>query len=56
MPACRSRWFISSVIIGATTPAQLAENLAAFRHDLSPDAIAAINAIHMEMPNPSLQD
>ncbi len=45
--------FVASVILGATIPAQLAENLGAARITLSEDVIAAIEAIHREHPNPA---
>lgn len=48
-----SRWFVASTIIGATTPAQLEENLAAYELKLSPDVLAAIDAIHLRYTNPA---
>jgi aryl-alcohol dehydrogenase-like predicted oxidoreductase len=49
----KSRFFVGSTIIGATTRAQLDENLAAFDVTLSPDALARIDAIHARYPNPA---
>ena len=49
---CYSRWFIASTIIGATSLAQLKENIDAFEVTLSDDVIAAVNKIHAEITNP----
>ncbi|MGO4378408.1 aldo/keto reductase [Pseudoduganella sp. RAF53_2] len=49
---CYSRWFVASTIIGATTLAQLKENIDAFTTHLSPDVVAAVNAIHARITNP----
>jgi aryl-alcohol dehydrogenase-like predicted oxidoreductase len=49
---CYSRWFVASTIIGATTLAQLQENIDAFQVSLSKDVIDAIEAIHAESCNP----
>ena len=49
---CYSRWFVASTIIGATTLAQLKENIDAFDLRLSDDLVRAVNAIHAEMSNP----
>ena len=49
---CYSRWFVASTIIGATTLAQLKENIDAVELKL-PQAVAdAIDAIHLRMTNP----
>lgn len=50
----RSRWFVASTIIGATTPAQLKENIDAAQVELSPAALAEIDQIHLNYPNPSV--
>ncbi len=47
-----SRPFITSNIIGATTLDQLKENLGSVEVTLSPDVLAAIEAIHQQTPNP----
>ncbi len=47
-----SRPFCASTIIGATTMAQLAENIDAFQQPLSADEANAIDAIHWRFPNP----
>ncbi|GAA4028110.1 aldo/keto reductase [Actimicrobium antarcticum] len=49
---CYSRWFVASTIIGATSVAQLKENIDAYSVVLQDDVIAAINVIHAEMTNP----
>jgi aryl-alcohol dehydrogenase-like predicted oxidoreductase len=48
-----SRWFVASTIIGATTMPQLQENLAAYAVKLSPEVLAAIDAIHLRYTNPA---
>jgi aryl-alcohol dehydrogenase-like predicted oxidoreductase len=48
-----SRSFVTSTIIGATTTAQLEEDLAAFDVTLTPDVVAAIDEIHLRFPNPA---
>ena len=49
----RSRWFVTSTIIGATTPAQLEENINSARVELPPEVLAEIDAIHQRYPNPA---
>ncbi|HEU4852306.1 MAG TPA: aldo/keto reductase [Telluria sp.] len=49
---CYSRWFVASTIIGATTLAQLAENIDAAQLVLPLDVTDAIDAIHARLPNP----
>jgi aryl-alcohol dehydrogenase-like predicted oxidoreductase len=49
---CYSRWFVASIIIGATTLAQLEENIGAAGITLAPDLIGAIDAIHARLTNP----
>ncbi|UXY14615.1 aldo/keto reductase [Chitiniphilus purpureus] len=48
------RWYVSSTIIGATTAAQLEENLGCLDLPLDPALLAAIEAIHLRCPNPAL--
>ena len=48
----RSRWFVSSTIIGATSLAQLAEDIDAFI-DLDASTLEEIAAIQVHYPNPS---
>lgn len=47
-----SRSFVGSVIIGATTMAQLEEDIAAFDVEITPEIAAKIDAIHLRFPNP----
>jgi aryl-alcohol dehydrogenase-like predicted oxidoreductase len=49
---CYSRWFVGSTIIGATTLAQLEENIDAASISLAPEVVAAIDAIHARITNP----
>jgi aryl-alcohol dehydrogenase-like predicted oxidoreductase len=49
---CYTRPFVASTIIGATNLAQLKENIDAADTTLPEHVIAAINAIHAQMPNP----
>ena len=47
-----SRSFVGSTIIGATTMAQLEENLAAFDVEITPEIAARIDEIHLRFPDP----
>ena len=49
---CYSRWFIASTIIGATSLVQLRENIDALAVRLSPQVVAAVDAIHAKLQNP----
>ena len=49
----KSRWFVASTIIGATTMAQLKDNIDAFQVTLSADAIADINALYRRYRDPA---
>ena len=49
----RTRWFTSSVILGATTLAQLEENLASSELTLSSDLLQEIESVHSLYPNPA---
>lgn len=49
----RSRWFVASTIIGATSMAQLQENISSLQVNLSSDTMAAIERIHQRYPNPA---
>ena len=53
---CKSRFYICSTIIGATTLEQLKENIAAFDIDLDEDTLEKIDAIHLEQRNPNVTD
>ncbi|WP_322046837.1 NADP(H)-dependent aldo-keto reductase [Paraburkholderia sp. J67] len=48
-----SRPFTTSNLIGATTMAQLKENIASVDVKLSPDVLARIDALHEQQPNPA---
>ncbi len=50
---CKSRFFVASTIIGATTTQQLKENIDAFETTLSADVLAKIDAIHTRYTNPA---
>lgn len=47
------RWCVASSIIGATSMAQLKENLDADQVVLSPEALAEIEQVHLAQPNPA---
>jgi len=49
----RSRWFVSSTIIGASSLAQLKETLPATQIVLSPEVLTEIDAIHLRYTNPA---
>ncbi|ATQ75561.1 aldo/keto reductase [Massilia violaceinigra] len=49
---CYSRWFVASTIIGATSLAQLKENIDAMSVTLTPEVVAEIDAIHARITNP----
>jgi aryl-alcohol dehydrogenase-like predicted oxidoreductase len=49
----RTRWFTTSVILGATTIAQLTENLASGELILTEETIALIEEVHRQYPNPA---
>ncbi len=48
-----SRWFLGSSIIGATSMAQLEEDIAAAQFELDADTLTAIGDIHARFPNPA---
>ena len=48
-----SQWCVGATIIGATSVAQLRENLDAMRLRLAPELRAEIDAIHQRWPNPA---
>lgn len=51
---CKSRWYIPSSIIGATTMEQLKENIDAFEVDLDKETLDEIDIIHNERKDPCL--
>ncbi len=48
-----SRWFVGSTIVGATSVAQLAENLDAWQRRLDEDTLAEIEQVHQLHANPA---
>lgn len=48
-----SRWFVGSTIIGATTMAQLEENITACAQPLAEEVLQEIEALHLRYPNPA---
>ena len=49
----RTRWFASSVILGATTLPQLQENLGSSELTLSAEVLERIEEVHKRYPNPA---
>ena len=49
----RSRWYVGASIIGATTLAQLDENIAAAQVELDAATLAEIAALQTRYPNPA---
>ena len=49
----KSRWFLGASIIGATTMAQLTEDIAAAQFELDSEVLADIAAIQIRFPNPA---
>jgi aryl-alcohol dehydrogenase-like predicted oxidoreductase len=49
----RSRWFVKSTIIGATSLAQLEENLRTVATQLDEATLAAIDTVHTRFPSPA---
>jgi aryl-alcohol dehydrogenase-like predicted oxidoreductase len=49
----RTRWFTSSVILGATSLQQLKENLSSAEITLSVETLAQIETVHQRYPNPA---
>jgi aryl-alcohol dehydrogenase-like predicted oxidoreductase len=49
----RTRWFTSSVILGATTMAQLQENLDSVKIELAAEVLEKIEAVHKRYPSPA---
>ncbi|MGK7876310.1 MAG: NADP(H)-dependent aldo-keto reductase [Xenococcaceae cyanobacterium] len=49
----RSRWFVTSTIIGATGMEQLKENLSSVEVKLDKDILAQIDEVHARYPNPT---
>ncbi len=51
---CYTKWQVASTIIGVTSVAQLDENMDAWGTQLSPELLAAIDAIRWELRDPAL--
>jgi len=51
---CKSRWFVTSSIIGATSVKQLKENIDAFEIDLSEDVLEGIQNIYRRYRDPTI--
>merc|ERR1712032_1468493 len=51
---CKSRWFVTSSIIGATSLEQLKENIDAFDLDLSNEALDDIAAVYKRYRDPTI--
>lgn len=49
----RSRWFVTSTIIGASNLEQLKENLSSVTITLDPEILAEIDKVHACFPNPT---
>jgi aryl-alcohol dehydrogenase-like predicted oxidoreductase len=49
----RTRWFTSSVILGATTLDQLRENLDSADISLTTEVLERVEAVHRQYPNPA---
>jgi aryl-alcohol dehydrogenase-like predicted oxidoreductase len=49
----RSRWFVTSTIVGATTLEQLRENLESFHITLDAAILSEIDAVHVRYPSPA---
>lgn len=51
------RWYVASIIVGATTLEQLAENIDAVEAiELDEATLAEIEAIHLTLRNPNIVD
>ncbi|MDD0811976.1 aldo/keto reductase [Curvibacter sp. RS43] len=51
---CYTKWQVASTIIGVTSVAQLEEDVAAYGTTLSPELLAAIDAIRWELRDPAI--
>ncbi|KXZ41733.1 hypothetical protein GPECTOR_301g817 [Gonium pectorale] len=51
---CKSRWFVGSTIIGATSMEQLKENLLAFDKDITDEIAADIQAVYKKYKDPTV--
>ncbi|KAG1677342.1 hypothetical protein FOA52_010721 [Chlamydomonas sp. UWO 241] len=51
---CKSRWFVASMIFGATSIEQLRQNMTAFEKDLPEEALADIYEVFKRFKDPTL--
>jgi len=49
----KSRWFLGALIVGATTMAQLEEDIAAAQVELDAETLAEITEVQVRFPNPA---
>ena len=49
----KSRWYLGATIVGATTLAQLEEDVSAAQFELDDETLAAIAAVQLRYPNPA---
>jgi aryl-alcohol dehydrogenase (NADP+) len=49
----RTRWYLGAMLVGATTLAQLEEDLAAAQFELDAETLAEIAALQARYPNPA---
>jgi aryl-alcohol dehydrogenase (NADP+) len=49
----RSRWYVASTIVGATSLEQLADDIRAAQLRLQPEVLDAIAKVHLRYPNPA---
>jgi aryl-alcohol dehydrogenase (NADP+) len=49
----RTRWYVGAIILGATSVAQLDENLDAFAVELDAATLADVAAVQLRYPNPA---
>jgi aryl-alcohol dehydrogenase-like predicted oxidoreductase len=50
---CKSRWFVASTIIGATSVEQLEENIDAFSIELDKTVVQKVNQVYARFRDPS---
>lgn len=51
---CRSRWFVASTIIGATSAPQLKENIDAFNKSMPTECVDDIAALFKRYRDPAM--
>jgi aryl-alcohol dehydrogenase-like predicted oxidoreductase len=50
----RSRWFVTSTIIGATSMEQLGENIDAFNVEMTQECLDDIDAVYKKYKDPAM--